>query len=77
MPRYDEMAFFDKIPVKGKDLAKASKSPIRVSLIANRDFEDKMGMISGYGELASSISVKEINYSFTPKVFRKGLTYFY
>ena len=81
MPRYNEIDFYDKFPAdkdkdtgKDKDIVKhATKHNTDFSM--NRDFDNKVGMILEYGDIAHNISLKSINYSFSPKLIPIGSIY--
>lgn len=71
MPKYREIEFFDKFPAKGTD-SSAKKQPLKVSVAENRDFAAKAAQILQFGDIAHKLSLKTINFSFTPKTLRIG-----
>lgn len=70
LPRYNEIDFFDRFPARAHDTS-ASKKATRIGSSANKDFNIIYKDLLAYGPLAESISLKNINYSFTPKLFKK------
>ncbi len=71
LPRYYEIDFFDKFPARAHDTS-PSKKATRIGGVANKDFNILYKELLAYGKLAESISLKNINYSFTPRLFRRN-----
>lgn len=71
LPKYHEIDFFDRFPARTHDTS-PSKKPTRIGGSANKDFNILYKELLAYGKLAESICLKNINYSFTPKLFRKN-----
>ena len=73
MPRYDEIDFYDKFPARERDTSPQRKQA-KISAGDNREARYMYQDILNYGDLADSISLKNINYSFTPKQMRGSKT---
>lgn len=71
LPRYDEIDFFDRLPARGRDTS-PGKVINRTNASQNRDLRHMYSELMDYGYLAECISVKNINYSFTPRQLRNS-----
>lgn len=66
LPRYHEIDFFDKLPLKLDD-ATLRKKKMKTSLDSNQEFHEKFKKVKEYKDLMSTMSLRDINYSFTPR----------
>lgn len=69
LPKYNEIDFFDKFEARDNDLHQ-KPSPVKVGATDNRDFLSKAAVIMEFGDIANNLSLKTINFSFSPKCMR-------
>lgn len=69
-PTYREIDFYDKLPARGKDTSPPKGSLQKIALDQNKAFEAKYSEMLQFGELMDEISLKNINYSFSPTVMK-------
>jgi hypothetical protein len=72
MPKYHEIDFFDKLPSRSVDVSPRKKSS-KVEAVENAKLrEPAYSEVYKFGELSNHLSMRDINYSFCPKVLKVG-----
>lgn len=67
MPRYNEIDFFDKFPQKETDAVCKKKSRRVTNLEPGVDLQAILEYIAEYEGLLGALSLRDINYAFTPR----------
>ena len=70
LPKYNEIEFFDKIPVRSNDTSPRKKTSKVVGVHNEQLYDKKYEAIFGFGDISKHVTIRDINYSFYPKIMR-------